>query len=377
MNKSATLSSAQVPFWTENPNVFLDPKYVTEWCPVPTAMSFAQQLNALTRLLVLVAIALFAWTRESRILVISGITVGAVAMYYIYFRDRNGRRDRRRGGAAAAASQMHREEFSSNGGSGSGSGSGSGKSEESMRVFPQRGGGGGDDGDAENLPGMMFDTPSSQNPFANVLVTDYGENPHKKPAPFCTGGNGGNGDGSSRDTILEEAKQLVLENNPGQPDLAENCSRIWATSSSSSSRCARSTRPHPPPSRTTKRDSRNSATETWYLAKRETCLPAREISPTPFCDPHIHGSSSLPFSSFLFSSFLLFIFSSFLFFLSCFAGRFVTRCAPSSRIGIDRCLCVYASTCLRVCIIMNDFQNHLAQPSLRPSVRPRKFFLLL
>jgi hypothetical protein len=45
------------------------------------------------------------------------------------------------------------------------------------------------------------------------LLPDYDYNPHKKPAPpaFNTNVN---------QTILEQAKQLVVDQNPGQPDIA-------------------------------------------------------------------------------------------------------------------------------------------------------------
>ena len=58
-----------------------------------------------------------------------------------------------------------------------------------------------------------FDSPSSSNPFSNVLLPDYDYNPEKKPAPPSFNAN-------VNQSILDQAKQLVVEQNPGQPDIA-------------------------------------------------------------------------------------------------------------------------------------------------------------
>ena len=52
-----------------------------------------------------------------------------------------------------------------------------------------------------------------KNPFGNVLLTDYDYNPNKKPAPpsFTT---------YFGTDILKQAKQMVVNANPGQPDIA-------------------------------------------------------------------------------------------------------------------------------------------------------------
>ena len=60
----------------------------------------------------------------------------------------------------------------------------------------------------------MFDEPTSENPFSNVMMSDYDYNPNKKPAPPAFNKN-------VNETILEEAKQLVVKSNPNQPDIAD------------------------------------------------------------------------------------------------------------------------------------------------------------
>ena len=57
-----------------------------------------------------------------------------------------------------------------------------------------------------------FMSPSSDNPFSNVLLNDYDYNPEKKPAPPID-------KPSVNAQILKEAKQLVQDMNPSQPDI--------------------------------------------------------------------------------------------------------------------------------------------------------------
>ena len=64
----------------------------------------------------------------------------------------------------------------------------------------------------------VFEEPDSSNPFGNALVTDYEYNPKKKPAPpaFNAGVN---------EKILKQAKTLVQELNPDQPNISDKLFR--------------------------------------------------------------------------------------------------------------------------------------------------------
>jgi len=64
------------------------------------------------------------------------------------------------------------------------------------------------------IPDNMFQSPDSSNPFSNVLMTDYDYNPHKQPAPPAFNNKVNN-------DILSQAKQMVQELNPDQPDIAD------------------------------------------------------------------------------------------------------------------------------------------------------------
>ena len=60
----------------------------------------------------------------------------------------------------------------------------------------------------------VFQEPESTNPFGNVLIPDYEYNPNKKPAPPSFNAN-------INEDILNKTKQMVIEANPGQPDIAD------------------------------------------------------------------------------------------------------------------------------------------------------------
>jgi len=91
----------------------------------------------------------------------------------------------------------------------------------------KKGAGRKEEGFSQNNPGMdfleqnkllpkeqIFDSPSSDNPLANVLMTDYDYNPNKKPAAPSYNKN-------VNDDILSQAKQFIADANPDQPDIVK------------------------------------------------------------------------------------------------------------------------------------------------------------
>jgi hypothetical protein len=60
----------------------------------------------------------------------------------------------------------------------------------------------------------VFGEPESSNPFGNFMISDYKNNPNKKPAPPAF-------NESVNNRILAEAKAMVAELNPGQPDISD------------------------------------------------------------------------------------------------------------------------------------------------------------
>ena len=161
----------RVPFWSENPNILLKKEYVFEFFPTDE-MSYSQKLNAITRTIFLLALISYIYTQQSRILVIGVITIAAIYFLYTY----------------RHMEQKRIEEFEN----------------PALEVLKN----------ANFDPVGIFDTPTSVNPLSNVLLPDIDFNPHKKPAPPTMSEE-------TKSLILENAKQLVAEANPSQPDIVE------------------------------------------------------------------------------------------------------------------------------------------------------------
>jgi len=165
-----------VPFWTEDPNILFNQKYIFEFFPTES-MAYEQKLNAVTRVVILLAIIGFVWTKSIRLLVISAITLFAIfAVHHYHIKDK-------------IKNVQKRENFDN----------------PALSVLTQNG---------IVIPSDVFAPPTPENPFENVLMTDYDFNPNKKPAgPDYTK--------DSSDKILKEAKRQVMNLNPDQPDIAD------------------------------------------------------------------------------------------------------------------------------------------------------------
>jgi Family of unknown function (DUF5762) len=171
-NKDDTI----IPFWYQDPNILLHKNYITEFFPL-TSMTFNQKLNALSRTIIFATILIFAFTRTLGTLIASFITLLSVYALFI---------------------NNLKEGF-----------------EDNIND--------GDDGELNNpavdylkqnnidIPKHPFQSPSSRNPFGNTLLTD---DVHRKPAPPII-------NLKVKNDILEQAKKLVKEANPGQPDITD------------------------------------------------------------------------------------------------------------------------------------------------------------
>jgi len=179
-NRDNAKQCKNLPFWSENPNILFDQKYILEFFPVE-GMTYNQKLNSITRVVVLLTIIGFTITRSMRLLLISLLTISAIYFMHYY----------------------HNQEKEK-------------KKEKKVR-FEE-----GFEGPAKayyndnnlQIPDNVFTNPDDENPFSNVLVTDYDYNPNKKPAPPSF-------NSSVNDNILKQAKQLVINANPDQPDIAD------------------------------------------------------------------------------------------------------------------------------------------------------------
>ncbi len=178
IEKTSEYNNLLVPFWSDNPNVFFQSQYIMEFFPVES-MTYNQKLNAISRTVIFLTIISYLYTRSLRILFIGAITLGAIFLLHYYHNKESGK---------ISDIKKNIEAFNN----------------PALEVLK----------DYNTDPNTTFDNPSSTNPFSNVLVSDYSFNPQKKPAPPSFNQN-------VNSSILDKAKQLVIDQNPGQPDIAD------------------------------------------------------------------------------------------------------------------------------------------------------------
>lgn len=157
-----------VVFWAENPNILFNTVYFFEFYPTQT-MTFNQKLNALSRTIIILTIVSFLFTRSTSLLVISMITLASI--FYLY---------------KSQTEEPKKENFTT-----------------AQKVLNEKG---------IPIPTNIFQEPSANNPFSNVLVTDIEDNPQRKPAPPSN---------LVIDKVLIKAKQMISESNPGQSDIVD------------------------------------------------------------------------------------------------------------------------------------------------------------
>jgi len=170
-----------IPFWSEDPNILFNQAYILEFFPVDT-MTYEQKLNAVSRaVIVLILFGLFV-SYSISIILVGTITFASIFVLYFFHKKEQ---------AKVESKQSYEEK--------------EGFDNPAMVYLKEN-----------NLPmdPNIFMKPTSQNPFSNVLMTDYDFNPHKKPAPpsFTSDIN---------KEILDETKQMVREINNTQPDITD------------------------------------------------------------------------------------------------------------------------------------------------------------
>ena len=178
-NASSSKTNNKVPFWSDNPNIILNTNYVFELFP-SESMSYTQKLNAISRLVIVLTIIGFILTRSSRVLVISAITLFSLHLINRHqTKSDNENKDLESFGNIALDMLNDMNKTTS----------------------PE-----------------VFDKPTPENPFSNVLMNDYDYNPHKNPAPPIS-------KPEISDNILADAKNMVQKLNPGQPNIADKLFR--------------------------------------------------------------------------------------------------------------------------------------------------------
>jgi hypothetical protein len=175
-------------FWSKNPNVLFDKDHILEFFPVES-MTYEERLNAISRTVLVLTIVLFAFTRNLRILVISGITLFAIFLMYFYQEREKRKMLNKKENLEKLKDGFMREGYENVG----------------LATLRETG---------QPVPRDTFVEPNASNPFGNVLMTDYDYNPNKKPAPPSY-------NAAVNNDILTQAKRLVIESNPDQPDIAD------------------------------------------------------------------------------------------------------------------------------------------------------------
>jgi hypothetical protein len=161
----------EIPFWSDDPNIILNKDYFLEFFPTDD-MYYSQKLNAITRTIIVLTIISYAYSQQFRILIIGVITMAAIYFLHLY----------------RTQEKKKIEQFEN----------------PALEVLK----------DANFDPTGIFDTPKSTNPLSNVLLPEIDFNPNKLPAPPTSSEN-------TKNAILESAKQMVAEANPGQPDIVD------------------------------------------------------------------------------------------------------------------------------------------------------------
>jgi Family of unknown function (DUF5762) len=164
-----------IPFWAQNPNILFDPHFILEFYPTDK-MSYNEKLNALSRsVIVLTVFSLFFTQLKFRLVLIGVLTMCIIYLVHQYY----------------TKNETNKEGLEID------------RPSPALDYLEQNG---------LNTSPTVFQQPTSHNPFSNVMMSDYDYNPNKLPAPPAS-------NPVIDDLITENAKKLVQEANPGQPDI--------------------------------------------------------------------------------------------------------------------------------------------------------------
>ena len=123
-------------FWLENPNILLNKNYITEFWPMHN-FDLARKLNAITRLIVVMTILGYFFTKSPFIPVSAVISIVVLVMIY-------------------KSKSKHIEGYTNK-----------------DKLIPQ---------EIKEVLKKEFTVPTKKNPLMNVLIDEYSENPNRNPA---------------------------------------------------------------------------------------------------------------------------------------------------------------------------------------------------
>jgi hypothetical protein len=203
------LPKTSVPFWTENPNVLFQQQYITEFFPTEE-MGYAQKLNAISRLIIYITVGVFLVSRNIRSLIISALTLFAIYLVYSSEKKKHPRPEGFGSAGPDDSGDFSLSDLTIPGETADGSfNSENASGNLSLDSLAKQ---------SVKPPKNMFQSPAVENPFSNVLVSDYDYNVNKKPAPPVYAKSVG-------ENVLSQAKQLVRDMNGDQPEIADKLFR--------------------------------------------------------------------------------------------------------------------------------------------------------
>jgi hypothetical protein len=154
-------------FWSENPNIL-----IASYEMFPSnSLTMNQNLNATTRMTIVLSVILYVLTRRITVLIIFAVTIFFIYIFHYMY-----------------SVKRTRESF---------------ENSNTEAVNIER---------LKKLQKDLFDEPGSLNPFSNVLNSDIEENPRKKPAPPFELEN-------VQKNLMETVKQTMVANNPTFPNI--------------------------------------------------------------------------------------------------------------------------------------------------------------
>jgi|TARA_B100000900_G_C20584698_1_gene719008 Ca2+/Na+ antiporter len=190
----------KVLFWYEDPNILLNQKYIFEFFPTEH-MGYKQQLNAITRTIIILTVLLMLITPNFRILLVSLITIVMIYLMY-YFRNKEeikeGLEELEMNDSRGNPEPYNEDELE--------------QLEVNDRTISSNGNPTDELIDRE-MTGVFAEV-NSENPLNNVMINDYNDSAGKKPAPPSSSKN-------TQNNLLESAKKLVQEINNEQPNITD------------------------------------------------------------------------------------------------------------------------------------------------------------
>jgi hypothetical protein len=179
-----------IQFWSNDPTIIMNKDYILEVWPTPK-MTFEQKLNAISRLIIILTILGFIFTMSTKLLLVGIITL--IVIFALY----NSRKQK-------VTKEMFQNRIAENNNPGNAlssiENSGIGKIGGGEKIV-----------NPETLEEFLradFEPNTKANPFANVLLTDIGDNPDRKSAPPSFNPD-------VYEDITHSVKKMVQKLNPG------------------------------------------------------------------------------------------------------------------------------------------------------------------